>query len=117
VVVGGLYLTSLVATLFGCYYLGTPLLLAVAPLALWAAAMIFYALVPMRHYRQSIVRGDISPRWTTFGRITFATVLFSALAWLSRLTDQPWGLYYFLLWLLPIGTMFSFCMILRQVVQ
>jgi fatty acid desaturase len=117
VVAGGMYLTALVVSLFGCYYWGEPPLLALVPIALWTFAMVFYALVPLRFYRQSIVKGDVSPRWTTFGRITFATALFSGLAWLSRWTDQPWGLYYFLLWLLPIGTMFSFCMILRQVVQ
>jgi fatty acid desaturase len=117
VAVGGLYLAALTATLFGTYWWGNPVLMTVAPLVLWAVAMGFYAVVPLRFFRQSLVKGDVSPRWTTFNRLTYATGLFLGLAWLSRLTDQPWGLYYFLLWLLPIGTMFSFCMILRQVVQ
>jgi fatty acid desaturase len=117
VVVGAVYLVTLVATLFGAYYLDSPQALTLAPLVLWAAAMVFYARVPFRYFRQSMIKCDVSPRWTTFGRITFATALLTGLAWLSRWTGQPWGLYYFLLWLLPIGTMFSFCMILRQVVQ
>jgi hypothetical protein len=30
---------------------------------------------------------------------------------------MPWGLYYFVLWVVPIFTTFSFFMILRQTVQ
>ena len=43
--------------------------------------------------------------------------LFSAIGWLTLLTGRPWALYYFLLWIVPLGTTFSFFMLLRQVVQ
>jgi fatty acid desaturase len=56
-------------------------------------------------------------RWISCGRLTYITALFTALAWLCQLTDEPWGLYYLLLWALPIFTTFSFCMIARQIVQ
>ena len=33
------------------------------------------------------------------------------------LTGLPWPVYYAVLWLVPLGTSFSFCMLLRQIVQ
>jgi fatty acid desaturase len=117
VAVGALYLALLTGTVLAASYADAPLVLAVAPVVLWAAAMVFFFRVPLRYYRQSTVKPDVSPRWTTFGRLTYATGLFCGLAWLSRWTGQPWGWYYVVLWGVPIFTVFSFCMILRQVVQ
>jgi fatty acid desaturase len=36
---------------------------------------------------------------------------------LTWATGRPWALYYVLLWLVPLGTSFSFYMLLRQIVQ
>ena len=82
-----------------------------------AAVLVFYALVPEELYRQSIVKSDISPRWTAYFRVSYLTAVFSALAWLTFLTGRPWPIYYAVLWLVPLGTSFSFCMLLRQIVQ
>jgi fatty acid desaturase len=58
-----------------------------------------------------------SQRTATILRVTFITLVFNVIAWLALLAD-PWApLYYFLLWLVPIFTSFSFFMILRQLVQ
>ena len=111
------YLLTLVATLTGLTMLGDPWLLAIIPPAMLAAVLTYYALAPERLFRQSLIKPDISLRWTTFGRVTYLTALFTGLAWMTLWTGQPWGLYYLLLWIVPIGTSFSFCMILRQVVQ
>jgi fatty acid desaturase len=117
ILVGILYLAGQAATLTGLTLLGNELLLAVVPTVLLAAVLTFYALVPERYFRKTLVKPDVSLRWTTFGRVIYLTGLFTGLAWLTHLTGRPWALYYFLLWLLPLGTMFSFFMILRQVVQ
>jgi fatty acid desaturase len=117
VLVGVLYLAVLAGALTALVMLDQPVLLAVVPAGLLTAVLIFYARVPAHLYRQSLVKPDISPRMMTFGRVTHWTLTFTALAWLTCLTDLPWGLYYLLLWLVPLGTSFSFCMILRQVVQ
>lgn len=117
ILVGIVYLLALAATLTALYYLApTPYLLLV-PSVMLTALLIFYAVVPDRLYRQTNLKGDISPRWTTYLRVTYLTCLLTSLAWLSRETGKPWGLYYILLWLAPMVTSFSFCMILRQVVQ
>jgi fatty acid desaturase len=117
VVVGLLYLAVLAGSLTALVLLDQPVLLGVVPAGLLAAALVFYACVPAHLYRQSIVKSDVSPRMMTLGRMTHFTLTFTALAWLTYLTDMPWALYYLLLWMVPLGTAFGFFMLLRQVVQ
>jgi fatty acid desaturase len=117
ILVGVLYLAVLAGALTALVMLDQPVLLAVVPAGMLAAVLIFYARVPAHLYRQALVKPDVSPRVMTYGRVTHWTVTFTALAWLTYLTDMPWGLYYLLLWMVPLGTSFAFCMILRQVVQ
>jgi fatty acid desaturase len=114
---GGVYTVGLAAALTALCVWDMPVALAVVPLCLWAAAAAFYALIPTHFYRRMRIRPDVSLRWTTLGRLTYVTGLFSLLAWLSYWTGSPWGWYYLLLWMLPMATSFGFCMIARQVVQ
>jgi fatty acid desaturase len=114
---GAGYLASLAVALTLLVLHDAPLLLGVVPVAMWLAIMTFYAVVPHRLFLQSLIKPDISPRGMAFLRITYLSLVFNALAWLTQLTGQPWALWYFLLWLVPLFTTFSFCMILRQVVQ
>jgi fatty acid desaturase len=115
--VGILYLVALVGGLAPLVLLGNPWLLVLVPLGLWACIVTFFLAVPDAFYRKSLVKPDVHSRWTSAGRVTFYTGVFLALAWLSYRTGEPWPLYYFLLWVVPIFTTFSFFMILRQVVQ
>jgi fatty acid desaturase len=117
IVVGAAYLAALAATVTALCYLGDPFLLAVVPAGMLAAILTFFALAPNRLYRHTNLRPDVSPRWMSFGRLTFFTLLFTGLAWLSYWTGLPWGLYYLVLWVVPMLTTFGFFMILRQVVQ
>jgi fatty acid desaturase len=115
--VGILYMLVLVGTLTTLVYLETPVLLGIVPAALWAAMMTFYAVIPETMYHQSRVHPVISMRAMTFMRISYITLLFWGIAWLS-LYVTPWAAaFYLLLWVLPIFTAFSFFMILRQIVQ
>jgi fatty acid desaturase len=50
-------------------------------------------------------------------RVTYISLVFIGLAWLSLEVTPYATFYYFLLWLVPIFTSFSFFMILRQIVQ
>jgi fatty acid desaturase len=117
VLVGVLYLAVLAGSLTALVMLDQPVLLGVVPAVMLAGVLTFYARVPLRFYRQSLVRPDIPPRVMTYLRMTHLTLTFTALAWLTYLTDMPWALYYLLLWMVPLGTTFGFFMILRQVVQ
>jgi fatty acid desaturase len=117
ILVGVLYLLGLAGTLTGLVWHGDPLLLAALPAGMLAGILTFYAVVPERLFRKTLIKPDVTPRWMTFLRVTHLTLVFTMLAWLSYLTEQPWGLYYLLLWFVPMVTTFSFFMILRQVVQ
>jgi fatty acid desaturase len=115
--VGILYMLALVGTLAGLVYAEETLLLAIVPAAMYAAIMVFYALVPASMYHQSRVHPVISMRTMTLLRITYVSLLFNALAWLSLHVTPYAALFYLLLWVVPIFTSFSFFMILRQLVQ
>lgn len=115
--VGIVYMLALIGLLTGLVRSEQPLLLTILPTACYVAVMIFYAVIPEHLYHQSRIHPVISSRSMTLMRITYITTLFSGLAWISLLLD-PWAvMYYFLLWLVPIFTSFSFFMILRQLVQ
>jgi fatty acid desaturase len=115
--VGIAYIVGLIGVLSGLVWLGDPLWLAVIPAVAWVGIMVFYALIPERLYHQSRVHPVISSRAMTLGRITYISLLFNGLAWITLMLDQWAALYYLVLWGVPIFTSFSFFMILRQLVQ
>lgn len=111
------YLAILVAALTTLCGTDNPWLLALVPGFLWAALLVFFLLAPARMFSQVAVKPVVTPRWWSILRITYLTVLFTVLAWLSDLTGKPWGLYYLVLWVVPLLTTFAFLMILREIVQ
>jgi fatty acid desaturase len=115
--VGILYLLTQVALLTALVRHGDAVLLAVLPTLLWAAVFVFYLLLPESKYHQSRVHPVISARVATVIRISYLTVLFNALAWITWTTGRWAGVYYLVYWLLPLLTSFAFFMILRQWVQ
>lgn len=115
--VGILFLLGQVALLTALVHYGLTFWLAVLPPALLAAVLVFYWFLPDSKYHQSRVHPVISMRVATLLRVSYLTVLFNALAWITLLTGHWTALYYFLLWIVPLGTSFSFFMILRQLVQ
>lgn len=112
-----LYLLSLVVGLFFMVREEATLLLAVIPAAGWLAMMFFFYFLPDRHFHQSRVKPLIHLRWTSMGRITYLSVLFNSLAWITLLTGSPAALYFAVLWIVPLFTSYAFFMILRQLVQ
>jgi fatty acid desaturase len=117
IALGALYVLSLASALTVLTFWGESRSLILVPAAMWAIVTMFYILVPRHFYRSPRLKPDVSIRWISVGRLTFVTLLFTGLAWLCRLTGEPWGLYYLVLWCVPLGTSFAFCMIARQIVQ
>lgn len=115
--IGILYLFSQVAVLAGLVWHGDPLLLAIVPPAMWLAAMITYILMPANKFSHSRVHPVIPMRWQTILRVTYITLVFNTLAWVTLVTGVHAWAYYAVYWLVPIFTSFSFFMILRQLVQ
>ncbi|MBI1914078.1 MAG: fatty acid desaturase [Planctomycetes bacterium] len=117
VLVGAGYLAGLILLLGGLVMLGNSLLLALVPAASLVPALLYFYFLPEAKFHQSRVRPVVHQRWMSMGRIVYASALFNALAWVTFLTGRPAPLYFFLLWLVPLFTSFSFFMILRQLVQ
>lgn len=85
--------------------------------SLLAAAIVLYTMLPGTWFADYFIRPDLAVRTTARMRLVFHTLLFTALAWLTMATGRPWWLYYFVFWMVPLGTSFAFFMILRQLVQ
>jgi fatty acid desaturase len=115
--IGVLFLAGLVVVLTLLVQADKPWLLGVIPVGMLAAIVGFYMVVPERFFRGTLIAPIVPLRWLAIMRIGFLSILFVALAWLTYLTGKPWGLYYVVLWIVPLLTMFPFFMILRQVVQ
>ncbi|MBW3599669.1 MAG: fatty acid desaturase [Planctomycetes bacterium] len=92
-------------------------LIAAAPVFLLPLLLVATILLPNRLYMKTAVKPDIAPKWAIFQRAIYATLLFTGLAWMTYWTGLPWPLFYFVLWLVPLGTTFSFFMILREDIQ
>lgn len=93
------------------------LLLAVIPVNLLVSMVLLLSLAPDEWFAKYAIVSDLPTRWQSRMRIVFNTLLLTSLAWLTVLTGAPAWLYYFVLWLIPLGTTFSLFMILRQLVQ
>jgi len=115
--IGIAFLLSQVALLTGLVWNGDALWLAVVPPVCFAAVAVVFWLLPDTKYHQSRLHPVVSQRVATILRVGHITAVFNALAWTTLLTGRWAAVYYFALWLAPLGTSFSFFMILRQLVQ
>jgi fatty acid desaturase len=115
--VGVIYLAALVGALWAIVRWGDARLVLLVPAGMLAAVLSFYVVVPDRFYPRTIVRPVISPRAWTALRLTYATILFTVLAWLTLRTGRLWALDYGLLWVLPLTSTFAYFMVLREAVQ
>jgi fatty acid desaturase len=111
------YMVVLIGSLATCVWFDQRLLLALVPAAWWLAGIIFVQLAPEGWFEDYAIKSDIPARWGVFLRLTFNTLVFTAIAWATVLSGMPWWLFYLVLWLLPLGTSFAFFMVLRQIVQ
>lgn len=117
VLVGLGYMALLVGSLTALVRLGDAGMLLALAGSLWLGAMAFYALLPARFYHQSRFEPVISMRAMSLMRISFITILFTGLAWVTLATGKWAAAWFLLLWMLPMVSSFSFFMILRQLVQ
>lgn len=115
-IVGLVYHVGLVAMLVVLVWYEQAGLLWI-PAVLLAGVLGIYVLAPERWLAEYAIKCDIPVRWQTCLRLSFNTFLWTGLAALTLWTGRPWWLYYFVLWLVPLGTSFSLFMILRQLVQ
>jgi fatty acid desaturase len=111
------YLVGLAVTLAVLVFLQKPLLLAAVPVAAWAGVLCVFAFLPEKYYYQSRIKPLFTMRTLAMMRATFITLLFGGIAWATWATGKPCGLYFVLLWLVPLLSSFPLYMVLRQIVQ
>ncbi|MFO0968699.1 MAG: fatty acid desaturase [Gemmataceae bacterium] len=111
------YLAGLIGSLTYLAWNEETALLAWVPVGFLAVGLMFFLLVPDRWLTEYSIKSDIPTRWQNMMRLTFYTLLSATIAGLTVWTGRPVWFYFFLLWLVPLGTSFSFYMILRQIVQ
>ena len=116
VIFAGFLVTYLSA--LGYVYFGVHLhLLWPMTIAVMALVSVIVYLVP----RESLIEGTfkpyVEPRLALIGRMAYIAILFSMLTQLRYSTGLPFVMGYYVLWVLPLATTFSFLMILREDIQ
>jgi fatty acid desaturase len=118
VLIGVIYLLSVVASLTALFFLADEWWLLVAvPMLFWAAVCLVFLRLPTDRFHRSRLNPVIHPRYTSILRVSVITIAFVALTVATKLTGSPYVGYGLLLWVVPLFTSFAFFMILRQLVQ
>lgn len=111
------YLVLLCCSLVPLYRTGNLGLMLIGPLALWLCGALTFWLLPSRHWEEARLKPVYPRPLLASMRLLSITLTFAALTILKHATGAPTFIYYFVLWIVPLFTSFSFFMILRQVVQ
>lgn len=111
------YLPVMVGVLGTLSWVGTAPQLAAATVVLLAAATAVIYALPSDWYFQSDFRPVYSSRFASVLRLTWITLLEAVLAWSRQATGHEWGVYFWLLWVLPLLTSFPYYMLLRDLYQ
>jgi fatty acid desaturase len=108
---------ALVGVLAWCIWSDDLPLLLWLPVAMLTAMLAVLAMAPERWFAEYSVKCDFAPRWNGCMRTAFNALLWTGVANLTLTTGKPIWAYFFVLWMVPLGTSFAFFMILRQIVQ
>lgn len=96
---------------------GTFWQLALTPLALWLGAVAVIAAIPTDWFFQSDLRPVISSKMTSVLRLGYFILWESVFAWARAANGVEWGVYFWLLWILPLTTTWPYYMLLRDIYQ
>ncbi len=111
------YLGAMVAVMGYLSWYGDWAQLLLAPVALVGGAIAVIALLPDDWFFQSDMRPVYSSKVCSGMRLTWITLLECALAWSRHATGVEWGVYFWLLWVLPLFTSWPYYMLLRDLYQ
>ncbi|MBX7105081.1 MAG: fatty acid desaturase [Gemmataceae bacterium] len=113
--VGYFFVMMIALVLLGRYESESVLLGGAA--AMTVGVCTFYALIPSRWFTRSRIHPTISMRWVSVLRLAVMSIMFTAIGWLAMRYGRRIVTYFFFLWMLPLGTSFSFFMMMRQLLQ
>jgi fatty acid desaturase len=111
------YLPVMVGVLGYLSWFGNAVQLVVATALLLAGASAVVYALPTSWYFQSDLRPVYSVKMASVLRLTWVTLLEAGLAAAKLLTGTEWGVYFWLLWVVPLLTSFPYYMLLRDLYQ
>ncbi len=114
---GVLHFVGFVALMGFLSYHGTTLQMALAPLAAIAVAAVGVALIPTDWFFCSDLAPVIPVKASSMMRLTWLVAFESSIAWSRFATGTEWGVYVYLLWVLPLFSSFPYFMLLRDLYQ
>jgi len=116
-VLGVAYLAAMIGVMGYLSHFGTTFSMTVTPIAFLAAAGACIYVLPSQWFFGSRIRSTYSNKITSFLRLASLTALEAVLAWSFFLTGFEWGIYFWLLWVVPLFTVFPYLMLLRDLFQ
>jgi fatty acid desaturase len=114
---GVAYLGALVGVMGYLSWYGTTLQMAVTPVAFWLGAVAVIRMIPTEWFFHSDLKPVYSMQFASAMRLGWLTILETVLAGSKFFTGYEWGVYFWLLWVLPLFTSFPYYMLLRDLYQ
>ncbi|MDZ4783745.1 MAG: fatty acid desaturase [Planctomycetia bacterium] len=111
------YLAVMIVLMGYLSHFGTTFSMTATPLAMLAVAGACIWALPIQWFFSSRIRPVYSNKITSFLRLSYLTAMECVLAWSFFLTGFEWGVYFWLLWMLPLFTVFPYLMLLRDLFQ
>jgi fatty acid desaturase len=116
-VLGVAYLPIMVAVLGCISWFGNGVQMIAATALLLASASVVIYCLPDAWFFQCDFRPVYSTKMVSIMRLTWMTLLQMGLASSRLVTGEEWGVYFWLLWVLPLLTSFPYYMLLRDLYQ
>ncbi len=85
--------------------------------AIWAAAVLFYAVIPEDWFASGRVEPVISHRMGSIARVSFMAIVYGSLTAIDLTGYEKAWMYYGLYWIVPLFTTFPVFMIFREWIQ
>ena len=111
------YVALMAGVLGALAYRGPVWLIVAAAVGLWLTGSVVVLAIPDRMYFQSKLRPIYSNKITSVLRIGWITGLQVFMSIQTCRTGFEWGVYFYLLWVLPMMTIFPYLMLLRDLFQ
>lgn len=115
--IGVMFAGLMPAVLIPCIVNQAWTLALVAWAGMWAAWMLYYAIIPAEWFPKSKIEPVISHRASAFNRISYMALIYGGLTLTQYLTGAHAWRWFTLLWILPLFTTFPLFMVLREWVQ
>ncbi|MBI3468773.1 MAG: fatty acid desaturase [Planctomycetes bacterium] len=96
---------------------GNAFLLIVVPIVGWLVALGAILAIPEHMFFHSRLKPVYSPKITSAIRLGYYTAMNAAVCWPVYLTGHMWGIYVWLLWVIPLVVTFPYYMLLRDLYQ